>query len=1561
MKRLAHLWLALAVVLALFAPTAIRTPTGIAPGIPHAQAAITGNLISRVSVDKARYNPGDTATITVECLNKTGSTWSGALTLTITHLEATLYTASQSVTLNPNVPTNVTFTWTPPGTDFQGYHVEVRAGTADYGASAIDVSSTWTRYPRYGYTTEFPSGESYATSLSNVQELERNYHINALQFYDWMWRHEKLIKRTGGTIDSTWTDWSGKTIAWQTIQNQINAAHSLNMAAMAYDIIYGALDNYQAVSGVDPQWGLYNDATHTTQWSFNFGDAYPNVHMYMFNPANASWQSYIYGQFNDALSNGFDGMHLDQLGQNDGKNDYNGWGVDLPNTFAGFVNNAKSSFPSGKKVTYNIVNGGVNTWGAYNVSHFANTDFDYSEQWENATTYQNLKDEITYFKNQNGNKAVVLAAYMNYYEDTGPRTEAETATRNGVTTNTNHAGYTGSGFVDGYDAVGDYVQFAISVPEAGKYALVFRYSNGTSGTDTRTLYVDGVSNGVLSFFPSRDGSGNPSWDAWNYDAYKVVTLTAGSHTVKLAFDSGNSGAFNLDNLVLGTFDEPAVRLADAAMAAVGALHIELGNRDQMLAHPYFPNNYKQMRSGLRTAMKEHYDFITAYENLLFDPSVHNSDNGAQFVKITGQPTSGDASGGTIWTQIRHASGYDVIHLINLIGNDNQWRNAANPPAMLSNLPVKYYIGSGTTVSGVYVASPDIEHGATSALSFSSGSDAGGSYIAFTLPSLTYWDMLYVKLTVTPPGNGQYEAESAIRSGTTTNTNHLGYTGSGFVDGFATSNTGVSFEINVPADDSYTLRFRYANAIGSNATRGLFIDGASAGTLTFRNLYNWDMWETVEQVVPLSAGVHSVVLWFGAGNSGAINLDNMVVLRQTSPAARSATSLWMNNWSTIVAIHMASKLSNADTGTYGPRLAELHYSADWPTNQLVDATGFFRDETGGTVTKYTNAHAFDSEAWMESDGTLTVRYLNYNGAGVPVQITKQYALVPNQNLLVIKYTFQNLTNGTRTFNFLEQAHLNNKTLGNPSPNWQHGWYDISRNALGTDMSQSGQFYIELGAFQAMDSYNVGMDNNSNPSDPNSSPWYQFDATGTLLNKGDTWAQNMSIGFQKRLTLPANGSASLALYYTIGSTQAAAEAAADIARAQTADYWFNQTATQYTNWLNAGRRVSLADSGLNTAFDRSLVINKQAQQPQFGAWPAATNPAYQYKVWVRDSAVTAMGLDATGHLSEAEKYWNWMASVQNADGTWHTNYSVWQANQWIPFVEPEHDAIGLFLIGVYRHYNAVKASNPSAAMTFLNGVWTQVTRAGDFIKNNIGANGLGPADASIWEEQTEYNTFTQVTYAEGLNAAKYLATEKGDATRANNYLSGAQTIKNALTRSYLAAPNRGLWNDTNRYFNRSVNTDGSARTLVDASSDLLWVFGLLPATDGRVLDHRIKVLSTLTHDTWGIARYSGDTFYYSSPYSPGGTYEAGAAEPVWPQMVLYAAMQEHWAGNDAWALARLQWYTSRTGRGFVTPGEAVDWTNGQPLISTAAEPVTGAWYQMAVLTYLNQFDPRLPSYR
>jgi hypothetical protein len=37
--------------------------------------------------------------------------------------------------------------------------------------------------------------------------------------------------------------------------------------------------------------------------------------------------------------------------------------------------------------------------------------------------------------------------------------------------------------------------------------------------------------------------------------------------------------------------------------------------------------------------------------------------------------------------------------------------------------------------------------------------------------------------------------------------------------------------------------------------------------------------------------------------------------------------------------------------------------------------------------------------------------------------------------------------------------------------------------------------------------------------------------------------------------------------------------------------------------------------------------------------------------------------------------------------------------------------------------------------------------------------------------------------------------------------------------------------------------------------------------------------------------------------------------------------------------------------------VDWNNELPLISTASEPVTGAWFLLATLVTQGRYDPRL----
>jgi hypothetical protein len=54
----------------------------------------------------------------------------------------------------------------------------------------------------------------------------------------------------------------------------------------------------------------------------------------------------------------------------------------------------------------------------------------------------------------------------------------EFASQTNVTTNTNHTGYTGNGFVEGFAEVRDAVSFDISVKTAGTYEVNVRYSSG---------------------------------------------------------------------------------------------------------------------------------------------------------------------------------------------------------------------------------------------------------------------------------------------------------------------------------------------------------------------------------------------------------------------------------------------------------------------------------------------------------------------------------------------------------------------------------------------------------------------------------------------------------------------------------------------------------------------------------------------------------------------------------------------------------------------------------------------------------------------------------------------------------------------------------------------------------------------------------------------------------------------------------------------------------------------------------------------------------------------------
>jgi hypothetical protein len=123
----------------------------------------------------------------------------------------------------------------------------------------------------------------------------------------------------------------------------------------------------------------------------------------------------------------------------------------------------------------------------------------------------------------------------------------------------------------------------------------------------------------------------------------------------------------------------------------------------------------------------------------------------------------------------------------------------------------------------------------------------------------------------------YEAEFGSNTNVTTNTNHPGYTGTGFVDGFTASGDSVSVDAH-SVSGAHNLKFRYANGSGVTATRTVYVDGVSAGTVSLPATANWDTWGTATLTVSLTAGKHAIRLSYDSGSTGAINLDNVTVAR-----------------------------------------------------------------------------------------------------------------------------------------------------------------------------------------------------------------------------------------------------------------------------------------------------------------------------------------------------------------------------------------------------------------------------------------------------------------------------------------------------------------------------------------------------------------------------------------------------------------------------------------------------------------------------------------------------------
>lgn len=832
-----------------------------------------------------------------------------------------------------------------------------------------------------------------------------------------------------------------------------------------------------------------------------------------------------------------------------------------------------------------------------------------------------------------------------------------------------------------------------------------------------------------------------------------------------------------------------------------------------------------------------------------------------------------------------------------------------------------------------------------------------------------------------------QAEAARLEGVDTASETQGFEGSGYVRGFGDVGDQITFDVCVPESAYYTLDFRYAKGTRGVATRTVLVDGREfPAHPAFSPEWSGDDWTRGgRRSLHLEAGQHQLALAYRSADIGELDLDAMTIEMGPMPSEISVRSLLMNDWDDLVVGWHAANLYPADDNGFGPHMTALHSRFDWPTNQLDQAQAYLRDDTAGFA--YDDPNLLSSRAYFaasdeEGYGELRAEYGPYDGRALPVELVRRQIVPPEEDGVLVVYELENDTGEARDLALLEWADLHNKTMG-PSEDpadtgsssagegsLKASWHEPA-NAWIIDMTQTNGTALVVGAFEAVDRHVAGRPVTGGPDRTADTVQAFFDDPASLESSDQFESRDVAVGLARNLQLEPGASAQVAFFYGVSDSVQAARALAEKLHGSSVSSTARRASDAWKGWLASGKASAIEPpvAAWRDALETAMITIRQAQQPEFGSFVAATNPAYYYSVWPRDAAVTAIGLDAAGYLGAAEMYWRWMAQAQadgsNPDyppGTWWTNYEYWKAQSGIQFVSPEWDSLGLFLSGVYHHHRALEAVDPEGASQFLADVWSAVRNAADFIQdgaNDASNHGFGPQDYSIWEENLAYHTFTQTTYVAGLRAAERLAASRGE--DGAGWGAAASSIEDAIFRPTSASPCPGLWEPELHYFIRSVLPDCTPNRVVDAASDLLWVFGVLSPDDERARQHREAILANLTPSDWGhgVARYEGDTFYYSAGFNPGGKYEAMAAMPTWPQMTSYMAMLEHWLGMDELADLRLSWIVSTEPHGFVPQGEAVDWSKQRPLISTAAEPVTGAWFSLALLTRLGELDLRIPA--
>ena len=470
--------------------------------------------------------------------------------------------------------------------------------------------------------------------------------------------------------------------------------------------------------------------------------------------------------------------------------------------------------------------------------------------------------------------------------------EAEDAAlADGAKTNTNHPGFSGTGFVDGfYNDENARVTFTVSTDRLVDYGIKLRYSAG-NGTSTNVgLYVDDIKIKNITC----PGTGN--WDTWAEIAESVKFYGFNKVMFKAETSSGN--CINLDYIELTDFS-PLTITASALHGTItpnGSVKVPYGGSQTFSIVPYFGYEIEAVSVD---GVDQGSDAIYTFSNVTRNHTIFAEMAPVDRYEAENGITTGTAKA-RIEPDVNH-TGYSGTGFVDGFWNsDNaRWCIDVNIPYNgCYAINLRYSAGNGTSTNmGLYIDDVKIKNTTFAGTgNWNTWADTvevvelekGVHSICYRTESAEHECINIDYLSLDYLGWLTYEAEDASLQGSAhENTNHPGFSGQGFVDGFYESDDAkVVFCINVGAAGTYDIKLRYSAGDATSTNVGLYVAHDEDSTYTkIKNITcpttgNWDTWSQVSETVTLQEGVNWIMYNAETEDVNCINLDKISLLPVT---------------------------------------------------------------------------------------------------------------------------------------------------------------------------------------------------------------------------------------------------------------------------------------------------------------------------------------------------------------------------------------------------------------------------------------------------------------------------------------------------------------------------------------------------------------------------------------------------------------------------------------------------------------------------------------------------------